>query len=223
MTIAAPTSMSIPGAASMSRYWGSVLRSRDPRSEIRRIVFQPASAQLPLNWGVCSASSCLTGSVREYNCQRLVTRTDARTAMPLRPPEFEIDPDNPYERDTLGRQRRVEALCNLIRDEEAAAVVSVDGGFGTGKSVFLKMCAACLRKAEIEVVEFNAWQQGHTGDPLIDLVSALASALSSRVQKLKKIAFALAQRFATNALEQVVAAATVGQVDLGKLASAGGG
>ena len=100
--------------------------------------------------------------------------------------------------------------------------MSVDGGFGTGKSVFLKMCAACLREAEIEVVEFNAWQQSHTDDPLIDLVSALASALSSRVQELKKIALALAQRFATNALEQVVAAATAGQVDLGKLASAGG-
>lgn len=143
--------------------------------------------------------------------------------MPLRPPEFEIDPDNPFERDTLGRQRRVEALCNLIRDEETAAVVSVDGGFGTGKSAFLKMCAAWLREAEIEVVEFNAWQQSHTGDPLMDLVSALASALSARVQELKKIALALAQRFTMNALDQVVAAATAGQVDLGKLVSAGGG
>ena len=50
----------------------------------------------------------------------------------------------------------------------------------------------------------------------------MASALSARVQELKKIALALAQRFATNALEQVVTAATAGQVDLGKLASAGG-
>ena len=87
--------------------------------------------------------------------------------MPLRPPEFAVNPENPYDKDTLGRQRRVEALCNLIKEETlAAAVVSVDGGFGTGKSVFLRMCAVCLRHAGVHVVDFNAWQQSHTNDPL---------------------------------------------------------
>ena len=82
--------------------------------------------------------------------------------MPLRPPQFEVNPDSPYEGDTLGRRQRVEELCSLIKEQGAAAVVSVDGGFGTGKSVFLLMCAARLRDAEVNVVEFNAWQQSHT-------------------------------------------------------------
>ena len=108
--------------------------------------------------------------------------------MPLRPPEFEVSPENPYEKDTLGRQRRVEALRNLIKEEAAtAAVVSIDGGFGTGKSVFLRMCAACLRDEGVQVVEFNAWQQSHTNDPLVDLVSALAAASSSDTENLKEI------------------------------------
>ena len=141
--------------------------------------------------------------------------------MPLRPPEFEVSPENPYAKDTLGRQRRVEALCNLIKEEAAtAAVVSIDGGFGTGKSVFLRMCAACLRDAEVHVVEFNAWQQSHTSDPLVDLVSALAATSSSETENLKEIVLGMAGRVAVNALGQVVSAATGGVLDLTGIASA---
>ena len=134
--------------------------------------------------------------------------------MPLRPPEFEVSSENPYANDTLGRQRRVEALCNLIKEEaEAAAVVSIDGGFGTGKSVFLRMCAACLRDAKVHVVEFNAWQQSHTNDPLVDMVSALVAASSSDTENLKKIVLAMAGRVAVNTLGQVLGAATGGMLD----------
>lgn len=141
--------------------------------------------------------------------------------MPLRPPAFEVHPENPYERDTLGRQRRVEALCNLIKAEDEAAVVSVDGAFGTGKSVFLKMCAARLRNEGVDVAEFNAWQQGHTHDPLVDLVCALAQDGSSGTERLKEIALKLAWRFATNTVGQLASAATAGIVDLAAMENLG--
>lgn len=141
--------------------------------------------------------------------------------MPLRPPEFEVSPENPYVNDTLGRQRRVDALCNLIKEEAAtAAVVSIDGGFGTGKSVFLRMCAACLRDAAVHVVEFNAWQQSHTNDPLVDMVATLAAASSSDTESLKKIVLSMAGRVAFNTLGQVVGAATGGVLDLTSIAGA---
>ena len=144
--------------------------------------------------------------------------------MPLRPSEFEVTPENPYENDTLGRQRRVKALCNLLKEEAAtAAVVSIDGGFGTGKSVFLRMCAVCLRDAGVHVVEFNAWQQSHTNDPLVDLVSALAAASSSDTENLKEIVLGMAGSVAANALAQVVSAATGGVLDLTSIASANDG
>jgi hypothetical protein len=142
--------------------------------------------------------------------------------MSLRPPEFEVSPDNPYERDTLGRRQRVEGLCDLIKQQETAAVVSVDGGFGTGKSVFLRMCAARLQAARVNVVEFNAWQQSHTKDPLVDMVSALAAASSSNTESLKQIVLGMARRVGASALGQVVGAATGGLVDLEGIVSAGG-
>ena len=125
----------------------------------------------------------------------------------LRPPEFHVDPDDPFSQDRLRRRSRVEALCRLIVAEESAAVVSVNGGFGTGKSAFLRMCAAHLRNEEVAVAEFNAWQQGHTGSPLIDLVSALGRDDSEVARRLRKIARAVAR--------SLVSAATRGLVDLG--------
>ncbi len=95
--------------------------------------------------------------------------------MPLRPPEFVVDPDDPFKNDTLGREKPITTLAEIIAAENEAAVISVSGGFGSGKSAFLKMLAAHLRLQEgTEVLEFNAWQQSHTSDPLVDLVSALA-------------------------------------------------
>ncbi|MCY3954209.1 MAG: P-loop NTPase fold protein [bacterium] len=93
----------------------------------------------------------------------------------VRPDQFDVDPDEPFERDRLDRRGRVEALCGLIERIESPAVIAVDGPFGSGKSVFVRMCAAHLRNREVAVAEFNAWQQSHSRWPLIDLVSALGS------------------------------------------------
>ena len=54
--------------------------------------------------------------------------------MPLRPPEFEADPASPFEHDRLDRQGRVKTLCRVLTDEPGPAVVSANGGFGTGKT-----------------------------------------------------------------------------------------
>ena len=95
----------------------------------------------------------------------------------LRPPEFVIAEDDPFESDRLNRKESVESLCSVIETAEGPLVVSVEGAYGTGKSAFLRMCAAHLEQQDAATVEFNAWQQSHTGRPLIDLVAALAAKL----------------------------------------------
>ena len=95
----------------------------------------------------------------------------------LRPREFESSPDDPFANDWLNRKESVESLCSVIQNADGPLVVSVEGAYGTGKSAFLRMCAAHLAQGEAATVEFNAWQQGHTGRPLIDLVAALSTHL----------------------------------------------
>lgn len=93
----------------------------------------------------------------------------------IRPDEFVVKDDDPFGNDLLDRKNRVKSFCDLIRDLSAAAVLAVNGPFGSGKSVFLRMCAAHLREDGVWVVEFNAWQQSHTQMPLVDLVAAVTS------------------------------------------------
>ena len=113
----------------------------------------------------------------------------------VRPDRFDVDPDEPFERDRLDRQGRVEALCGLIERIESSAVIAVDGPFGSGKSVFVGMCAAHLRNRKVAVAEFNAWQQSHSRWPFIDLVSALGSD-ATLVERLVGIAVNLVWRTA---------------------------
>ena len=93
--------------------------------------------------------------------------------MSFRPPDFIIDPDDPFKHDRLNRRARVASLCQRIQDDPGPLVVAVNGDFGSGKSVFLRMCAAHLRKGGTAVCEFDAWQHSHTKNPLVDLVAAL--------------------------------------------------
>ena len=108
--------------------------------------------------------------------------------MPLRPRDIDIDPADPFKEDKLARKARVESLCGLVTSDPEPVVVAVDGKFGSGKSTFLKLCAAHLRhQNQAVVVEFNAWQQSHTDNPLVDLTSALAAQVSYG-KKLQRIA-----------------------------------
>ena len=117
--------------------------------------------------------------------------------MLVRPRDFEATPEDPFANDRLGREEHVKAVCSAIAEMEGPAVVALDGGWGTGKTAFLAMSMAWLQSEhEIPVVGFNAWTQGHTQMPLVDLVSALSIKPSTTADKLKQGAAALAWHLA---------------------------
>lgn len=134
----------------------------------------------------------------------------------VRAKEFEADPQDPFAADVLDRRRIVEAVCRIVADIGSPAVISVDGGWGSGKTAFGRMCAALLRSESFQgrvgaVVEFNAWTQNHAGDPQQDLVSALTQQINGDDDLRRRL---------TEALEdQAVKAATEGAIDAVLLAS----
>ena len=135
--------------------------------------------------------------------------------MPLRPPDFSVDDDDdPFMNDLLDRKPRVEALTRAIVAEEGPAVISVNGGFGSGKSAFLQMLAANLKRHErVGVQEFNAWQQSHTDNPVIDVVSALAAHSANVTTDLIQAALGLGKRILRGLLVQGVKTVTAGVVN----------
>ncbi|WP_419921756.1 KAP family P-loop NTPase fold protein [Candidatus Poriferisodalis sp.] len=147
----------------LARKWGKLLQSPRPQavSTVAATSVQPDSTQMP-HRGLPSVSGHVSKSV-----------------MPLRPTELDVRENDPFADDALNRQAQIEALGYRLVKEEQAAIISINGGFGTGKSTFLKMLAEHLRSQDVDVQEFNAWQQSHTEDPLVDLVSALAQGTDS--------------------------------------------
>ncbi len=94
-------------------------------------------------------------------------------------PEFIADRDDPFANDLLGRGPRVRLLCDFASSVSDHAVIAVDGGWGTGKTAFLRMCRAYLQQLEVRVAEFNAWTESYTADPVFNLASALAELVDS--------------------------------------------
>jgi len=95
------------------------------------------------------------------------------TAVRIAVPEFAADKEEPFANDLLDRGARVRLLCDFVRSVSDHGVIAVDGGWGTGKSAFLRMCKAYLEQQEVRVAEFNAWTESYTPDPVFNLASAL--------------------------------------------------
>lgn len=109
-------------------------------------------------------------------------------SLTLRMADIDVQgPDGVFAEDCMQRQPAVELLCSVLATTESPAVVALNGQFGSGKSTFLKMCAAVLRQEEITVVEIDAWQQRYTGDALVDLIGALSDTLPTEQERLRKV------------------------------------
>ena len=120
----------------------------------------------------------------------------------LRHRMFVADPSDPFKNDVLGREPQVKAFCAVLAGIEAPAVLSLDSGWGTGKTAFVKMCTAWMRSeasphTDVAVAEFNAWTEGYTGDPLKDIVEAVTSQITDAdTERHKDIARLLEQQAA---------------------------
>ena len=95
----------------------------------------------------------------------------------VRPEEIEIPPDDPFRNDLLNRREPAEILTQLVDGIDGPCVLAVDAAWGAGKTTFLKMWAQHLRNERFPVVEFNAWETDHAGDPFVAIVTELTEGL----------------------------------------------
>ena len=94
---------------------------------------------------------------------------------------IEIDADNPFKNDTLGREENITVLTQFITSFEQSIVLCIDGGWGQGKTTFIKMWQQYLNNQHIPTIYFNAWENDYTDDALI----ALIGEISLSIEKLK--------------------------------------
>lgn len=79
--------------------------------------------------------------------------------------------------DLLGYREIGDAFTNLIKTLDKTKVISIEAGFGRGKTFFRKAWSQQLRLAGEIVVEIDVQQSDHSGDPLITFLAALVEAL----------------------------------------------
>ena len=143
----------------------------------------------------------------------------------LRPPEVVSDPADPFQNDLLNRKKPIQTLTGLLANLEGPCTLSVDAPWGHGKTTFLKMWAAYLRRQQFPVVEFNAWETDYSGNPFVTLSSELTEglqksfdrSLSVTIQHFKNQASKVARRTAPSIAQAIgiaipVVGPTLGQV-----------
>lgn len=88
---------------------------------------------------------------------------------------------DPWDDDLLGFRAVGATFTKLVQsvgaDEPGSKVISIEAGFGRGKTFFRENWAKELRDAGEVVVEIDARQSDHSGDPVVTLIAALVGAL----------------------------------------------
>ena len=137
--------------------------------------------------------------------------------MPLREQRASGRSDTEPVADRFERHSLVVRFCEELMTGEGSSLHLVDGEWGSGKSVFLQMCAAELRRREHptpRVLEFDACQQSYTKNPLLDLTYHVTETLNrARGRRLRRHA-ELAARHIALTLDGMVASRTYGLVSL---------
>jgi hypothetical protein len=81
--------------------------------------------------------------------------------------------DDVWKDDLLDFQSTARNFTNLIKSIDSAKVISIESGYGRGKTFFRKNWAQDLRAAGEKVVEIDVRKSDHSGDPVVTLIAAL--------------------------------------------------
>ncbi len=141
--------------------------------------------------------------------------------MLIRPEELEVPEEDPFRHDALERSSLEPPLTEFVCQASGPFVLALDGGWGTGKTTFIRMWRQKLVRRGCLCLYFNAWETDFAGDPLVALVGELAEAIeessgdkSTNLEKHLKKTKTLAASIAKRAIPVAVRIGTAGLVDV---------
>ena len=106
--------------------------------------------------------------------------------MNLKHKDPEINTDSPFANCKLGRAKYAGILTSIVETYAEGFVLALDGKWGTGKSTFVKMWDASLRKAEFQTIYFNAWEHDFENEPLTAILGELKTLANGEDNKMIK-------------------------------------
>ncbi len=98
----------------------------------------------------------------------------------LQIPELEIDVEKPFANDYLERKGAILKLSGLVVKIDEPLTLAVNARWGSGKSTFIKMWQAHLRKEGVHALHLNSWETDFSQDPLIPILDVMAKYLKDQ-------------------------------------------
>ena len=95
--------------------------------------------------------------------------------------KISIDPSNPYENDAMSRESDIENISVLLRNIKSPIVLSIDAPWGFGKTTFLEMLHADLKKNQCGCVLFSAWETDFASEPLLAFLGEINQEISNLI------------------------------------------
>jgi len=90
-----------------------------------------------------------------------------------------INPDKPFENCLFDRELYSEIVKIKIKQYPEGFVMSLNNGWGTGKTTFIKMLLADLKLSKFDYVYINAWENDYDTDPFIAILGEFKKASKS--------------------------------------------
>ena len=140
--------------------------------------------------------------------------------MRLAPPPLDIGERAGFDgTDIFGYEEFGTNLASLVENLEGPSVIALDGGWGSGKTVFAKQWAGLLRKRGTAVIYFDAFAADAGDDPLFDIASELFAAASDGEprKQYREAAVVLGKRLAPFVAGVGLRAATGGLIGEGEI------
>jgi hypothetical protein len=127
-----------------------------------------------------------------------------------------IDENKPFINDKLNRKQIADNLALILKNRNDSFVLSIDSGWGTGKTTFIEMWAKQLKnQGEMIPIYFNAWENDDFDDPLLAIISQLIESEGTKkenneiIDKIKQYSIPIMK----STLLNVVNKATFGCID----------
>ncbi|MBW3244908.1 KAP family NTPase [Epibacterium sp. DP7N7-1] len=100
------------------------------------------------------------------------------------------EPEVAWEGDSLGYKEVGETFTTLVKSvKDDTKVISIEAGYGRGKTFFRKHWAEHLRQQDEVVIEIDAHLSDHSGDPVLTFIGALVDALPKGADQRRRVAF----------------------------------
>ena len=107
--------------------------------------------------------------------------------MKIKHKELLPDENQPFLHCKLDRQKYAGVLTSIIQNYAEGFVLALNGEWGTGKTTFVRMWQAKLKKENFKTIYFNAWENDFENEPLTALLGELKKLVDNQNDSYKSL------------------------------------